>query len=312
MRSSVQKNGRGKIYNVSIGYFLKKFCNINIEEASLTSHSDMKELFPELKRTSYLHALQNLKLVYTGEIVLVVDNNGYTIPYFAPTESLSSKNTITKMSYIINQVVYAVDILTQLSETGVLVIECNDSINKDIGELKKVSNCVTATELANQLIINNYCDKGTLVNLNGNMYDFNGFPNYRNNKDSKNFYIKISSVSDLLITIVNPDQTITIVVNGKKYDELDLQSLYAELFVHFKEVKAANPQIRKININGLSYEFMNKYELIELMKYFKHKSMAKGYNVARKELIGRTESTKKYRQEKQKKKEYGEDRYDKY
>lgn len=311
MRSSVQKNGRGKIYNVSIGCFLKKFCNINIEESSLINHSDMKELFPELKRTSYLNALQNLKLVYTGEIVLVVDNNGYTIPYFAPTEPLANKSTITKISYIINQVVYAVDILIQLSETGVLVIEGNDSIIKDIGEFKKVSNCVTATELANRLITNNYSDKGTLVNLNGNVYDFDGFIE-DDNKDLKRLYTKISSISDLLVTIINPDQTITVIVDGKKYDKLDLQSLYAELFVHFKEVKATNPQIQKININGLSYEFMNKYELIELMKYFKHKSMTTGYNVARKELIGRTESAKKYRQEKQKRKEYGEDRYDKY
>ena len=69
--------------SVSIESFLSKFLgvyNVDLMQAHL-SHSDLKTLFPNLKRTGFAQVLDDPELVHTGEVVLVSDSLNNVVPY---------------------------------------------------------------------------------------------------------------------------------------------------------------------------------------------------------------------------------------
>ncbi len=68
--------------------FLARFLGIHnpaLMQEGLT-HRDLAKMFPNLKRTSYAHILDNPQTVYCGEVVLVVDIANEVIPYVVPEE----------------------------------------------------------------------------------------------------------------------------------------------------------------------------------------------------------------------------------
>ncbi len=68
---------------ITMQQFLNKVLGVqdeNLLRAQLT-HSDLRTLFPDLKRTSFDHILDDPRMVYSGDIVLVIDNSHKLIPY---------------------------------------------------------------------------------------------------------------------------------------------------------------------------------------------------------------------------------------
>lgn len=66
--------------------FLCNYYGITSEylKANKLTHADVKILFPNIKRTSFIEMKNNLSLVYNGEIILVYDCHGKILPYLNP------------------------------------------------------------------------------------------------------------------------------------------------------------------------------------------------------------------------------------
>lgn len=301
-RKKQSKSGE-RFYSVSLEYFLKRFCNVSKEISNTMDHNTVKELFPELKRTSYLYSLKNPKLVYTGKIMLVKDNKDHIIPYIVPDGPIENRNVTTKQSCLIDEILNTFIILTELSETGTLRIVGNDFIVDNFKELKKISNFLIGNELANMLIQTEKSNQDFLINGDGYLYSFS---------NNSSIFNDLNSISDLFMIRLNEDQSISVIVDGKHYCDLDIQLLYAELVFYFKELSVKRRYPNQLDINGCSYEIMNKYELIELMNHYRKSKNKKGYYLTRKELVNRTDKNKTYRKQRQKSKEGRDEWYDKY
>lgn len=68
---------------VSMREFLKRFLHVDNDELieyGLT-HNDLRKIFPNLKRTSFDVILDDPSVVYTGEVILVLDASEHVVPY---------------------------------------------------------------------------------------------------------------------------------------------------------------------------------------------------------------------------------------
>lgn len=69
--------------SISLIKFLNTYYGIN-KVSSKIKHSDVKVLFPYIKRTSYKNIDKNMEKYYDGEIIYVYDVTGNCIPYINP------------------------------------------------------------------------------------------------------------------------------------------------------------------------------------------------------------------------------------
>jgi len=72
--------------SISVEAFLARY--LGIRDNSILSrdisHADIKALFPNLTRSSFDHVIDNPEIVSEGQVLLVTDCYGRTIPYFNP------------------------------------------------------------------------------------------------------------------------------------------------------------------------------------------------------------------------------------
>ena len=80
MKDKLRENG------ISIKKFLRLYLGINDPKVldSRISHKALKYLCPSLKRLPYNYVFNNIKLVLSGDIVVVIDDYGSYIPYESP------------------------------------------------------------------------------------------------------------------------------------------------------------------------------------------------------------------------------------
>ena len=71
---------------IDLNTFLMCYCGVwnDVLLVNKVTHSDIKFLFPDLKKVSFDFVLKNLKDVYTGNIILVKDSNNNVVPYINP------------------------------------------------------------------------------------------------------------------------------------------------------------------------------------------------------------------------------------
>lgn len=288
----------GDFSSVSARYFLEKFCGVSSANAETMNHNAIRELLPSLKRTSYAHVLKNPELVATREIIIVEDFEHQKIPYLIPeTIETFSEMSYTKKDQIINEILSAFSILIDLSETATLIIECNSSLNEYVVKPKKLASGIDSTELANRLMEANYIHSGIMVNIDGNVY------NYENPEkkpiDDVNYLINMSEETDAIIVKLDSNQDITVIVGGNNYDELDLSLLKVELSVHYDYVKEAGKE-GIVEIEGYRLDTMNVYALEELMKYYKKSNQLGYYHRVKRSLLERTVPNKLHKLEREK------------
>lgn len=68
--------------------------NINIFEIT---HEDVKILFPDVKRSSFEKIEKDYISIYNGDIILVKDKKGKTLPYYNPLRTLDIEVTNLEM-----------------------------------------------------------------------------------------------------------------------------------------------------------------------------------------------------------------------
>jgi hypothetical protein len=69
--------------SISIERFVSNILGVKVEDllrAHLT-HEDVKEMFPTLKRESFVRVLDDPELVASGKVIFVTDSTNRTIPY---------------------------------------------------------------------------------------------------------------------------------------------------------------------------------------------------------------------------------------
>jgi hypothetical protein len=100
--------------SISLRKFLMFYYGIydsNILNNNIT-HNDVKILLPDLKRVSYDFTLENIKDVYTGAIIMVIDSLGNCVPYINPKLDvcveyheefeITNNNSMDKFEEVIN------------------------------------------------------------------------------------------------------------------------------------------------------------------------------------------------------------------
>ena len=72
--------------SITLNAFMVRYLGIRDNNilSNKISHEDIKVLFPNLVRTSFSYIADNPDLVYTGDVLLVEDSFGRTVPYFDP------------------------------------------------------------------------------------------------------------------------------------------------------------------------------------------------------------------------------------
>ena len=87
-----------KDYAISIKKFLRLYMGVNdsrIMDARI-SHKDLRYLTPNLKRLPYKYVASDMKMVLSGNIIIIIDDYGNYIPYISPEAQF---NIATSLSY---------------------------------------------------------------------------------------------------------------------------------------------------------------------------------------------------------------------
>jgi len=74
------------MHQIDLISFLNNYYGINNESLKMNklTHTDVKILFPMIKRSSFSELQNNMSLVYKGELLLVYDSYGKILPYINP------------------------------------------------------------------------------------------------------------------------------------------------------------------------------------------------------------------------------------
>ena len=67
---------------ISLSKFLSRYCYLKGEKLKKVTHEEVKELFPEFKRSSFKEINKHPELLMSGKVILVNDGKK-TIPYYS-------------------------------------------------------------------------------------------------------------------------------------------------------------------------------------------------------------------------------------
>ena len=102
---------------ISINKFLRIYygiCDENLLTQNI-SHKALKQLIPELKRLPFDYAYKNEELIASGDITLLSDCNGNTIPYKTPEAVIDIDDVINNSNDIEEIAIKEIDINENLS-----------------------------------------------------------------------------------------------------------------------------------------------------------------------------------------------------
>lgn len=288
-----------QVGTIDIKSFMKKYYGISHEDIARMSHDVVSTFFPELRRTSFTYAEKNPELVSRGNIVLVRDSNNNVAPYIAPEVKLFVEESQFDISVLIEQIIASLKITSELSESTIILIECQDSLD----ELVSKDSLKKRTYDLPSMLIETTGDReidGIVVSTEGSI-----------NKLCLNqcSLEEISTETDSIAIVLEPDQSITLIVDGVSQYDYDFIMLRTELYSYLdssdNEIAKKEPQ----SLEGpakYSLHEMSDYELTVLMKAYKVNKQFDYYHIVRRELIKRTKSKKQSKRNKvkQKRKKY--------
>ena len=67
---------------ISLSKFLSRYCYLTGEKLCKVTHEEVKQLFPQFKRSSFKEINEHPELLMTGKVILVNDGRK-TIPYYS-------------------------------------------------------------------------------------------------------------------------------------------------------------------------------------------------------------------------------------
>lgn len=130
--------------SISIKLFLVLYCNIYSDELFKIdiSHKDIKVLLPYLKTISYDYVAKNPNEVYTGDIILVKDSFGNTVPYLKPEQKEYSEVDVSiceeNLQYNFEEIME----LDDLSISRLVLLSKNYKANNALKEYNKVKKLI--------------------------------------------------------------------------------------------------------------------------------------------------------------------------
>lgn len=290
---------------VDIGFFLKQLCGIVHSDVGKMTHEAVRTFFPELKRTSFAHVLKNPELLQTGRIVLVRDAQLKPIPYMVPQQPIMSieEIPITKEEQF-EEIFASFEQLVELSSNALLLFEGNDLLDRYISGVKRIHGAENRDQLSTHLIAAAVDNRGLIVGRTGNIYSYhnlqiNGAELYE--EDLATQASMLTMLVDAYAMLVDDENQMTFVFDGIKYHNQDQDEL--KLMLEMSFVGDPEHHIEETrDIKNYSLSTMTIYELSELMKYYKRSGQTAYYHTVRRELIKKTESTKKFKERKEKQK----------
>lgn len=256
------------------------------------THKNLSSLFPFLKKVSIDWALKNQELIYTGKLVFVKDCNNNCVPYMIQNEYQISDGSISldDREYLICELVSAIEKLIQASQTSMIILENNDSIDNHI-----IGGKVRDVEINNEALISLNNPGGILINNPSSIstfdYIINELEDLRFACYSSNYVnaLQLSKSNDIiLITITD---YIYITYNGKKSKAMSLIEVRNFL------IKTYYPREEIITDYSCpiddDYMFLKDYELESLLKKYRKEKNYEKYFKVRSELRRRHRQNKK-------------------
>ena len=290
---------------VDIGFFLRQVCGIVHDDVGKMTHEAVRTFFPDLKRTSFAHVLKNPELLQTGRVILVRDSQFKPIPYMVPEQSFlfASDLPLTKEEQI-EEILESFVQCIQFNSQALLVFEGNDLLDRYLVGVRRVQGVEKRDQLSLNLISSAKENKGLIIGKTGNVYSYGSFNINGMNMNETNLDHQASTITlltDASALLVGDDNKILFLFDGIKYQNQNHEELSAILRLNFLGVsEKSTEEVRDIKNYSLSK--MTVYELAELMNYYKRSNQMAYYHAVRRELIKKTESTKQYKERKEKQK----------
>lgn len=277
--------------------FLEKYYGIvndNLKSDKLT-HQNLTTLFPQLKRVSNEWILKNPELIYMGKIVFVKDANNYCAPYQVFDILENNYVTCDKRELLICKLVIMIKVLISNLESGLIILENNDSILSYI-----IGNSKNVTSIIDDIDINNV--GGILISNIDKISTFDYLIYKINQKSvsfSQNSYnaFELSKSKDIISISINKG-IINVSYKGILGKNLNIDEVKKFLF------KIYSPReelaISSLTDKELDLTNFKDFELEKLLKkYYKKKDFDK-YHLVRHELYQRHKNNNKNKQKKEK------------
>ena len=288
-----------QVGTIDIQNFMKKYYGISHQNISRMTHDVVSAFFPELRRTSFIYAEKNPELVSRGGIVLVRDANNNVAPYMAPEVTLFIEEPKFDIGILIEQIIASLKVTSELSESTIILIECQDSLDDLVCKHKLSHQDIdlpsTLIETTQEAEVD-----GIIVSVEGDVNKL---------KLGHQSLEELSMQTDSIAIVLEDDQSITFVVDGISQHDYDFIKLRSNLYSCLDMNTDAFEETKKETLEGPNrYELheMSDYELTVLMKAYKVNKQFDYYHVVRRELIKRTKFKKQSKRNKarQKRKKY--------
>lgn len=295
------RNLEQQVGTVDIRTFMGTYYGISHKDIGRMTHETASVFFPDLRRTSFTYIEKNPELVGCGDVVLVRDTNNNVAPYITPEVKLFVEEQQFDTGILIEHIITSLKITSELSESAVILIEGQDSLDGLIGK-DKSSRCTS--DLPSTLIeVTNESDiDGVVVNIDGAVNKL---------RLRQHTLEELSSKTDSIAIILEDDQSITLVVNGISQHDYDFIMLRADLYscLDSIEVEIEEPSALLEGPSRYTLSEMSDYELTVLMKSYKVNKQFDYYHVVRRELVKRTKKKKQSKRNKvkQMRKKYREE-----
>ena len=296
------KNLKQHIGTIDIRSFMKIYYGISHRDINQMTHETASLFFPNLCRTSFSYIEKNPELLGCGKIVLVRDSNENIAPYVVPEVELFVEETQFGIEMLIENIIASLKITSDLSESAVILIEGQDSLDDLVHKDKSTK---SAQDLPSTLIEINDDDRfdGVIVTFEGSVKKLSL------KQDSLE---ELSKKTDTVAVVLEDDQSITLIVDGVSQHDFDFIMLRTNLYAYLDSYEPEEIKREYKLLPAPSYhDFykMSDYELTVLMKKYKFNHQFDYYHLVRRELVKRTKKSKETKRSivKQKRKKYREE-----
>lgn len=295
------KNLRRQVGTIDIQKFMENYYGISHKDIGRMTHESAGVFFPNLRRTSFTYAEKNSELVGRGNIVLVRDTNNNVAPYVVPEVELFVDEPQFDIGILIEHIITSLKITSELSESVVILIEGQDSLDELIVKDKLSKSTCDLPNTLIEIIGENDID-GVVISTEGTFSKL---------RLKQHILEELSLQTDSIAIILEDDQSITLVVDGISQHDYDFIMLRTVLYSGLGSVEVEIKEPEQLSEGPSRYVLheLSDYELTVLMKTYKVNRKFDYYHVVRRELIKRNKGKKQAKRNKvkQMRKKYREE-----
>lgn len=282
-----------QIGSIDIRKFMHQYYGVVHKDIGKMTHDVVIDFFPHLRRTSFSHIDKNPELLRYGKIVLVKDTNNNLAPYITPNTAHLSENPQFDIGVLIEYIISSLKITAQLSESTVIVIEGEKSLDELVDKDEVTMNAKNLPQTLVEITSENDVD-GVVVNIDGDVQKI---------RLKHNSLEDLSAKTDSIAIVLEEDQSISFISNGVTQTDFDFIMLRAGLYITLELSQEDEDEVEIELFDIPSREVlasMSNYQLVSLMHSYKRTEQKPCYYAVRREIKRRKNNDWKKEKVKQK------------